>query len=78
VSNHKIERHTWGLREALFREWEALRKGEIPISRAMASAKLATAILQSVETEIKLVNHQNNTEPGKPTAISAHVRLGLP
>jgi hypothetical protein len=76
--SHKIERHTWGLREALFREWEDMRRGHITPQRAAASAKMAQAILKSVEVEIAYVQHVRKAKDGELTAISAHVRLGNP
>ena len=76
--SHKIERHMWGLREALFQEWEGMRAGNINPQRAAASAKLAQTILQSLEAERHYVEHVNRAKDGELTAVSAHVRLGPP
>jgi hypothetical protein len=76
--NHKIQRHTWGLREALFQEWEALRAGKIDARRAAASAKMAQAILHSVEVEMSYVHQVNRLKEGDQHPISTHIRLGLP
>lgn len=76
--SNKIQRHTWGLREALFEEWEGLRKGTVPASRALASAKIAQTILQSVAVEMAYTKQINNAKPGDLAPISAHVRLGSP
>lgn len=72
----RILRHTWGLREALFEEWEALRRGDIPPSRALASAKVASVILQSVEVEIAYTRQVNNAKEGDILPISRELRLG--
>jgi hypothetical protein len=77
--NHKIARHTWGLRDALFEEWEALRKGKVTVAQARATAALAGAILKSVEVELAYVDHVNRVEKdgGKGVlAISREIRLG--
>jgi hypothetical protein len=74
--NKKIQRHTWGMREALFEEWEALRRGDIPPSRALASAKIASVILQSVEVEMAYTRQINATKEGDALPISREVRLG--
>lgn len=72
----KIQRHTWGLREALFEEWEALRRGDIPPSRALASAKVAAVILQSVEVEMAYTKQINNAREGDALPIAREIRLG--
>lgn len=72
----KIQRHTWGLREALFEEWEALRRGDIPPSRALASAKVASVILQSVEVEMAYTKQINNAREGDALPIAREIRLG--
>jgi hypothetical protein len=72
----KIQRHTWGLRDALFQEWDALRADKISVGRARASAALAAAILRSVEVEIAVVRHMNSTKEGEVQAISREIRLG--
>lgn len=74
--NKKIQRHTWGLREALFDEWEALRRGDIPPSRALASAKVAAVILQSVEVEMAYTKQVNNAKDGDVLPIARELRLG--
>jgi hypothetical protein len=74
--NKKIHRHTWGLREALFEEWEALRRGDIPPSRALASAKVAAVILQSVEVEMAYTKQVNNAKSGDVLPIAREIRLG--
>lgn len=76
--SHKIERHTWGLREALFAEWEAMRAGKIDARRAMASAKIAQAIMQTVNVEMKIARQWNGVKSGDFTAISSEFRLGKP
>lgn len=72
----RIQRHTWGLREALFEEWEALRRGDIPPSRALASAKVAAVILQSVEVEMAYTKQINNAREGDALPIAREIRLG--
>ena len=72
----KIQRHTWGLRDALFQEWDALRADKISVGRARASAALASAILRSVEVEIGLVRHINTAKDGEERAIAREIRLG--
>jgi hypothetical protein len=74
--NKKIQRHTWGLREALFEEWEALRRGDIPPSRALASSKVAAVILQSVEVEMAYTKQVNNAKSGDVLPIAREIRLG--
>lgn len=75
-ADHKIQRHTWGLRDALFQEWENLRKGKITVAQARASAALASAILKSVEVELAYTDHVNRAKPGEQVAIGREVRLG--
>ena len=72
----RIQRHTWGLREALFEEWEALRRGDIAPSRALASAKVASVILQSVEVEMAYTRQVNNAKEGDVLPIARELRLG--
>lgn len=72
----KIQRHTWGLRDALFQEWDALRTGKISVGQARASAALASAILNSVEVEMRVVQHMNRAKPGEAQAIAREIRLG--
>ena len=72
----RILRHTWGLREALFEEWEMLRRGDIPPSRALASAKVASVILQSVEVEMAYTRQVNNAKEGDILPIARELRLG--
>jgi hypothetical protein len=72
----KIQRHTWGLRDALFQEWDALRAGKISVGQARASAALAACILKSVEVELQVVQHMNRAKPGELQAISREIRLG--
>lgn len=78
MSNHKIERHTWGLREALFAEWEGMRSGKIDPKRALASAKIAQAIMQTVDVEMRLAKQWNGTKEGAYAAVSSEFRLGKP
>ncbi len=72
----KVQRHTWGLREALFQEWDALRAGKIDPKRAMASAKLAQTIMQSVAVEMVYVAQVNRAKEGDQLPIAREVRLG--
>lgn len=74
--NKRIQRHTWGLREALFEEWEALRRGDVTPSRALASAKVAAVILQSVEVEMAYTRQVNNAKDGDVLPIARELRLG--
>ena len=74
--NKKIQRHTWGLREALFQEWDAMRSGEIEPKRAMASAKLAQVILHSVEVEMAYTAQVNRAKEGDALPIARELRLG--
>ena len=76
--SHKIERHMWGLREALFQEWEGMRSGNINPQRAAASAKIAQTILMSLEAERHYIEHVNRAKDGELTAVQTHVRLGGP
>lgn len=52
MSNLKITRNSAGLREALFREWEGVLDGSVPLARAQTSANLARQIINSVRLEI--------------------------
>jgi len=72
----RIQRHTWGLREALFEEWEGLRNGTISPSRALASAKVAGVILQSVQVEMAYTKQINNAKTGDALPIAREIRLG--
>lgn len=72
----KIQRHTWGLREALFQEWDAMRAGKIDPKQAMAAAKLAQVILHSVEVEMVYVAQVNRAKEGDQIAIAREIRLG--
>ena len=76
--NAKIQRHTWGLRDALFQEWDALRSGKITHQHARASASLAAVILKSVEIELHIVRHMNTAKDGEHQAIAREIRLGSP
>lgn len=62
-----------GLRDMLFDELEALRAGKSDPKRAMAVAKLAATIVDSVRMEIEFVRH---VPPGKePEQMPAPLRL---
>lgn len=74
--SNRIQRHTWGLREALFHEWEGMRSGKIDPKRAMASAKLAQVILQSVEVEMAYTRQVNAAKEGDALPIAREIRLG--
>lgn len=54
----KVERTASGLREGLFQEWDDLREGKSNPQKAMAVAKLAGSIINSVEMETRF--HQKN------------------
>jgi hypothetical protein len=74
--NKKIQRHTWGLRDALIDEMDALRMDKITPERARAMASLGAVVLKSVEVELQVVNHWNRAKEGDTQAISREIRLG--
>ena len=55
---HAIQRTSSGLRDVLFAEMEALRAGKADPLRAVALAKLANVIVNSVRMEIDFMNSQ--------------------
>ena len=60
-----IPRTSSGLRDAIFDEWDALRRGESNPQRAIAISKLACQVINSVKMEIEFHSHvQSISEDG--------------
>ena len=47
-----IDRSFNGVRQALFEDWDKLRRGEISTDRARASSRMADSIINVVQTEL--------------------------
>ena len=60
-----VVRTSAGLRDALFDELDALRRGEIDPKRANAVAKLAKTVVETVRMEIEVVRQGVSLKPGK-------------
>lgn len=58
-----VERTSLGLRNALFDEIDALRRGESNPQKAGAVAKLAVQIIGSVQMDIEYQKHVASTAP---------------
>jgi hypothetical protein len=69
-----VARTSAGLREALFQEIEALRAGKSDSGQAMAVAKLAQQIVNSVRVEIEFAS---KFKPGEKLAAEMPVPLKL-
>ena len=54
---HVVERTSAGLRDALFDEWDLLRRGLSTPQKASAIARLAQAAVNSVKIEIEYQKH---------------------
>jgi hypothetical protein len=67
-----------GIREALFEEWEMLRKGKSNSQKATAVCRLAHAITYSVKTDIEYQRFVQSTNAISPsTQEVASLKLGL-
>ena len=67
VDPNKIVRTSAGLRDVLFAEMEALRAGTSTPKQAMAIAKLASTIVESVKMEMEFVRlNPSQTDLPKP------------
>ncbi len=53
----KVVRTAAGLRDAIFDEWDCLRSGESNPQRAIAVARLACQVINSVKAEIEFHSH---------------------
>lgn len=69
---NNIERTSGGLRDALFDEIDALRKGESNAARARSVAMLANSVLQSVTAEIEY--HKYVADATKSSSVA---KLGM-
>lgn len=74
-----IARTSSGLRDALFDEMDALRNGQSNPNRAIAVAKIACQVINSVKMEIEYQKHVA-ASPSKTDFVNggAALRLGLP
>lgn len=70
-----IPRTSAGLRDALFDEWDALRRGESNPQRAQAIAKLACQVVNSVKMEIEFYSHVNSSADGSEIPMSKPLKL---
>ena len=72
----KIIRSSLGMRNALFEEWDRLINGKSTPQRVSAVARMATAIDNSVKTEIEYQKHVMNLVDSK-SAIAPNSVLQL-
>ena len=72
-----IARTSSGLRDALFDEWDNLRRGRSNPKQAMAVAHLAKQIVNSVKIEIEFASHVRGAKEGEATALTAPLKLGV-
>ena len=70
-----ISRTSAGLRDALFDEMDALRKGESNPRRAQAIAKLACQIVNSVKMEIEFYSHVHSAVDKSNLPMSKPLQL---
>lgn len=72
-----IDRTSFGLRDALFDEWDALRRGESTPQKASAISRLAMAAVNSVKIEIEYQKHvQTTLKNTEIVSNSAIIQLG--
>jgi hypothetical protein len=72
-----IDRTSLGLRDALFDELEALRRGESTPQKASAISRLAMAAVNSVKIEIEYQKHvQTTLKNAEAIPNSAIIQLG--
>lgn len=64
-----VSRTSAGLRDAIFDELEALRRGESNPTRANAVAKLAGSVVETVRMELEVQKHIRSTAQ-KATVVS--------
>jgi hypothetical protein len=75
-----IARSTSGLREVIFEEMDALRRGESNPQRARSMAAMANSILQSVQVEIeyhKYVNSSHRPNPNDKKVVQLGTNIPL-
>jgi hypothetical protein len=75
ISPEPSRRTMNGLRELLFRQLDDLRAGKISSGQASASAKLAVAILATVNTQISLTDTIHGSGRFKNSASLPTVNL---
>ena len=74
----EITRTSLGMRNALFEEWDSLRSGKSTPQRVSAVARMATAIDNSIKTEIEYQKHVMNivSSDGGSIPPSSVLQLG--
>lgn len=75
-STARVDRTSAGLRDALFDELDALRRGESSPARAHAVGKIARSIIETARAEIEM--HRYIDEAKKEKAGIAQAREMLP
>lgn len=72
-----LDRSSLGMRDGLFDEWDALRRGESTPQKASAIARVATATINSVKMEIEYQKHVRTTlKSGRTNDNLASLQLG--
>ena len=74
----KVERTSAGLREALFDNLDGLRDGTVNPTMANATAKIAAAVVSTVEMEMdayKLINKVSGDKVQGQTSQIPHLQL---
>lgn len=70
IDKARVQRTSAGLREALFDELDDLRGGKTNATKANATAKLATAIIDTVEMELSVHKTLSKMKDDAPVAQS--------
>lgn len=72
-----VVRTSAGLRDSLFDELDALRRGESNPAKANAVAKIADQVVATVKMELDVQKHMAKHSPtAKPAELPAPVALG--
>ena len=75
-STTPIARTSFGLRDALFDEWDLLRQGLSTPQKASAIARIATAAVNSVKIEIEYQKHVQTNLHSEAGKNGATLQLG--
>lgn len=73
-----IQRTSAGLRDAIFDEIDAIRRGASNPTRANAVAKLATGIVETVRMELEVQRHLRQHDATATVSVTASNPLGSP
>lgn len=72
----EMKRTSSGLRDALFDEWEALRRGDSNPARARSIAMLANSVLSSVQVDIEYHKYVSDVKKGDAVSSAGMIELG--